>query len=665
MQGGGGADGRVRDHRAGRAGPGTPPAAAPDRQARPHRDRSPSGAAPPPGKDGLTDDWLADDSIDRDFEPGDEGDPETDPDDFEAWLAGLPADVRAEYLAGPWTGAGEAIPAGFLHHVRGGPAGTGFAAGGTLDTLAPSPWLADALTAATAHGHARLGESELIGVLCAWRRMSAWAAAGEAAAVLTLAERRAAASLQPGSSQLADHVTDEIAAALTLTGRSAGRLLTVASGLGRLPDVHAALQAGRIDWPKAAVFADELDILPDDGLVQGIAARFLGRAGPGGWTTGQLRAALRRAVLAADPAAADRRRTDARADAAVTAWDETSGNAALAGRELPPAEVLAADARLTALAKWLQARGAAGTVSQLRAAVYTALLNGRPVESLLAELTAAAGAARGDDAEDDAVRDAAAAEGNAVEGDAVVDDAVANPVRDAAGGNDAARPAGAANEDAAHRDDIAAAGDGAPGDMPAWPAVSGTIHLTMPLSAFLGGGEPGEVAGHGPVAASTSRELAGMLARSTGTRWCLTLTGPGGRAAGHACGSRGPAAGQPVLTWAAGLRARLGLLETGSCRHARQSAGYQPPESLRHLIRVRQRRCSSPGCRRPAARCDLDHTVPFDQGGRTCECNLAPLCRHHHRCKQADGWQLTQTKPGQMTWRTPSGRIYETTGDPY
>ena len=137
------------------------------------------------------------------------------------------------------------------------------------------------------------------------------------------------------------------------------------------------------------MLADELAVLADDATAQRIAARLAGRAGPGGWTTGQLRAGLRRAVLAADPAAADRRRDDARADAAVTAWDETSGNAALAGRELPPAEVLAADARLTALARWLQARGAAGTISQLRAAVYTALLNGRPLQSLLTELTAA------------------------------------------------------------------------------------------------------------------------------------------------------------------------------------------------------------------------------------------------------------------------------------
>jgi hypothetical protein len=62
--------------------------------------------------------------------------------------------------------------------------------------------------------------------------------------------------------------------------------------------------------------------------------------------------------------------------------------------------------------------------------------------------------------------------------------------------------------------------------------------------------------------------------------------------------------------------------------------------------------------------------------GRTCECNWRPpevcsyvplvtLCRRHHRAKQAPGWHLTQDQPGQMTWRLPSGRAYQTTGLPY
>ncbi len=38
----------------------------------------------------------------------------------------------------------------------------------------------------------------------------------------------------------------------------------------------------------------------------------------------------------------------------------------------------------------------------------------------------------------------------------------------------------------------------------------------------------------------------------------------------------------------------------------------------------------------------------------------APLCRRHHRAKQARGWKLAQPEPGRMTWTTPSGRTYAT-----
>ncbi|HEV2374301.1 MAG TPA: HNH endonuclease signature motif containing protein [Streptosporangiaceae bacterium] len=58
--------------------------------------------------------------------------------------------------------------------------------------------------------------------------------------------------------------------------------------------------------------------------------------------------------------------------------------------------------------------------------------------------------------------------------------------------------------------------------------------------------------------------------------------------------------------------------------------------------------------------CDVDHTLAYQHGGRTCECNLALLCRHHHRAKQAHGWGLTQDQPGVLTWTTPSGRTYTT-----
>jgi len=42
-----------------------------------------------------------------------------------------------------------------------------------------------------------------------------------------------------------------------------------------------------------------------------------------------------------------------------------------------------------------------------------------------------------------------------------------------------------------------------------------------------------------------------------------------------------------------------------------------------------------------------------------------PLCCRHHRAKQAPRWHLRQDQPGQMTWRLPHDREYQTAGEPY
>jgi len=39
-------------------------------------------------------------------------------------------------------------------------------------------------------------------------------------------------------------------------------------------------------------------------------------------------------------------------------------------------------------------------------------------------------------------------------------------------------------------------------------------------------------------------------------------------------------------------------------------------------VRARDRRCRFPGCRRPAACAEIDHTTPYSQGGPTDVCNL-------------------------------------------
>jgi hypothetical protein len=581
----------------------------------------------------------------------DEFDPDTSPDyEEQARLAGLSPEEQDEQMARPWTADGEAWAAGFVHRLP-GRRGLGFAAGGVLDQLPPGQVLAGFAAEAQADLLEQLEDSELVGLLCAWRRLASWAAAGEVAAVITLARHRAAQAREKKNPHLMEHVGDELAAALTLTGRASDRLLSLSAGLARLGATLAALTEGLIDWPRAMVFVDELAALADG---DALAAEAMVLPGAEGMTTGQLRAALRRAVMVIDPEAAGRRRRAGRQEACVEFWNEPSGNAGLAGRELPPAEVIAADQRITALARWLKARGAAGTMDQLRAAVFTALLGGMPVESLLPQAPDPASdpasdpehAIGGEPADDPDTPDGP----DIANGPDTPAASSAQPVADP-GANPVANPNAAAEATAA-------------GASPA-ARVTGSVNLTMPLAAWLEMSQaPGEVPGYGSVDAWACRDLAARLAGSRGARWCVTLTDPDGRAVGHACARHGPGPpGSSPVRWLSRLRPCI--FESGTCTHQRESPGYRPPPSLRHLLAIRQRTCAFPGCRRPAIRCDDDHTVPYDQGGRTCECNMSPLCRRHHEAKQAPGWQLDQAEPGVLTWTLPHGRSYTTRPDPY
>ena len=207
------------------------------------------------------------------------------------------------------------------------------------------------------------------------------------------------------------------------------------------------------------------------------------------------------------------------------------------------------------------------------------------------------------------------------------------------------------------------------------PPLAGLINLTVPLTTLLGTTDnPGVVAGYGPLDADTSRLLACALAGHRATRWQITVTGPDGTALatgthrGPARGSRAsrgqPAGGSSAPPGGAGsgwtVRVTAEPIAGISCDHRTAEPGYRASPALQRLIRARTTTCTGPGCRRPAARCDLDHTRAYDDGGITCECNQAPLCRSCHRLKQAQRWQLHQPAPGVMIWITPAGRRYVT-----
>ena len=115
------------------------------------------------------------------------------------------------------------------------PTGAVFAQGRWGDELAPDPVLATLLDLAGREGLDSLDDDQLTGVLQAAGRLAAWAASLKLAATSGLAARREAGGRQSGDWRPFDHIDDEVAVALTLTRRSAGRLVELALALDRLP----------------------------------------------------------------------------------------------------------------------------------------------------------------------------------------------------------------------------------------------------------------------------------------------------------------------------------------------------------------------------------------------------------------------------------------------
>ena len=562
----------------------------------------------------------------------------------------------------------------------------------------------------------------------------------------------------------------ELSLALTLTGRSADAYLDFAVELAtKLPETMAALEAGQIDIIRARIIAEATHVL-SNGHTAAVEERIFPRAGQ--QTSGQLRAALARAVLAADPGAARARREEAQRDARVLRWREDAGTAALCGRDLPSADVLAADQRISARARDLRSAGVTGTLDELRARAYLDFLLGRdsmppqpsdqpgtaapPGESPAGGPSAGNPPAGGPPAGNPPVG------GPAAGGPAAGNPPAGGP---AAGGPPAGGPP--ASESPAAGMSPAAADDPR---VPPWAAggppgsLAARINVTVPLAAILGLCDtPGEVAAFGPVDADVTRDLIRAAGLHPATRWCVTVVGPDGQAIGHGCahgrhpapafspdsgtdppstggkppgtggrppgsnsrppgtgssppgsnssppgggddppgngggpggngpggrpgadngtprnagGKRGPrhrpgesvprpvspfpALSSQARTFIQRLGVQVTPLAAGTCDHRNQEPGYTLSPRLRHLIAARTVYCCAPGCRRPAARCDFDHTIAYRAGGRSCECNVRPLCRRHHRCKQAPGWALQQPDPGTMIWTTPAGRTYTT-----
>ncbi len=578
-------------------------------------------------------------------------------------LAGLAAaDAGTRGRRGPGQpGSARRVPG-----ASGSPAG-GFGAGQPLD-VAPGGSALLGFAERVADDEKRLGaaaDDELVGLICALDRAEASACSLKHAAVAELIRRRPApgctlageARMPEGWEEFA---ADEIRWALAETRYEADAMLDLAHALEvKLPGTREAFRTGVLRRSKVEIIVRATRVLdPDE--ARAAEAMVLGRAGrlsPGG-----LRAAIARAVLEVAPDKSRKRREDAARDARVERWREDSGNAALAGRELPPAEVLAADQRITWWARQLKAAGLEGSADELRARAYLDLLldtDSRPT-------TPAAEAA-----------------------EAGVSPASPSPASPASPPSPPSPPSPASP-----------AGSWTPPGSGVIPAgFTGRNHLTVPLTTLLElADRPGEIPGLGPVDPWLARDLARASAASPKTTWCLTVTDDQGHAIGHGCArpeprkhqkrekprpsgghdppgpgftftpadTDGPPGGYGSWRFTTGIRGQPALLVAidpiaiDECDHRFQAKGHDPGVKLRHLSQIRHALCTGPMCRRPSVRADFEHNTPYDQGGMSCLCNGGPKCRHEHRLKQHPRWTVEQPTPGTFRWTTPSGRQYTT-----
>jgi hypothetical protein len=262
-------------------------------------------------------------------------------------------------------GSAERVPG-----VSCGPAG-GFGAGEGLDTAAGSAALHGFLEKAVDSG--RLGEAsddEVVGLICGADRAEAAACSLKHAAVAELIRRRPA----PGSiaaegtagmpEAFLDSAGAEVKWALAETRQAADQVLSLAWDLeARLPGTKARFRDGRLRHAKVVIIARETALL-DAAEARQAEEQVLDQAPA--LSPGRLRNAIARAVARIAPDKAKKRREHGAKNARVERWREHSGNAGLAGRELPPAVTLAMDQRITWWARQLQGAGADGGLDVLR-----------------------------------------------------------------------------------------------------------------------------------------------------------------------------------------------------------------------------------------------------------------------------------------------------------
>jgi hypothetical protein len=85
---------------------------------------------------------------------------------------------------------------------------------------------------------------------------------------------------------------------------------------------------------------------------------------------------------------------------------------------------------------------------------------------------------------------------------------------------------------------------------------------------------------------------------------------------------------------------------------------YEIPERHRQAVHLMTPADIFPFASNLSRKKQVDHTVPYDEGGVSGVGNYGPMTTRHHRIKTHGGWQVQQPFRGIYVWRDPCGAFY-------
>jgi hypothetical protein len=85
---------------------------------------------------------------------------------------------------------------------------------------------------------------------------------------------------------------------------------------------------------------------------------------------------------------------------------------------------------------------------------------------------------------------------------------------------------------------------------------------------------------------------------------------------------------------------------------------YEIPDRHRQAVHLMTPADTFPFASSLSRKKQVDHTVPFEEGGESGVGNYGPMTIRHHRIKTHGGWQVQQPFPGIYVFRDPHGAYY-------